>query len=452
MDFLDSLSKKIIKTHASDISGNYHFTRKNNDSIKQIHLRVEEDGSGTLLINASNIFYFNASATIFALSILNKEPEQGLIRKITSQYKLGKTQARSDFNQFRQNFLPIISPLGDACPICDLNFDTIQPFSQLPTAPFRMDLAITYRCNNACIHCYNAPGRGKTELKLAEWKTIIDQIWKIGIPHIVFTGGEPTLHADLFDLIKYANSIGIITGLNTNGRRLKDKEYVQALIDAGLDHIQITLESHDQSIHDNIVQCRGAWQQTVAGIQNALQSKLFVMTNTTLLKLNSIYLKETMEFLAQLKVPTIGLNGLIYSGRGAETGIGIEENDLTALLALVVDLTQAHGQRLIWYTPTQYCHFDPVTYGLGVKGCTAASYNMCIEPDGTVLPCQSYYQPLGNMLIDEWANIWNHDLAVSIREKKHLPNTCNICNLLSECGGGCPLYLEEKVLQKNLSN
>ena len=55
-----------------------------------------------------------------------------------------------------------------------------------------------------------------------------------------------------------------------------------------------------------------------------------------------------------------------------------------------------------------------MTLDLGVKGCTAALYNMCVEPDGNVLPCQSYYQPLGNLLNDEWDSIWNHPLAVPL--------------------------------------
>ena len=167
---------------------------------------------------------------------------------------------------------------------------------------------------------------------------------------------------------------------------------------------------------------------------------LFVMTNTTLLKSNSVYLKETLEFLAELGVPTIGLNGLIYSGRGAATDEEIAESDLFTLLEIAKDHMQRSGQRLIWYTPTLYCHFNPIESGLGVKGCTAALYNMCIEPDGGVLPCQSYYQPLGNFLSDEWDTIWNHDLAVSIRERHYVGEGCRICDLLDTCGGGCPLY------------
>jgi radical SAM protein with 4Fe4S-binding SPASM domain len=76
---------------------------------------------------------------------------------------------------------------------------------------------------------------------------------------------------------------------------------------------------------------------------------------------------------------------------------------------------------------------------LGVKGCSAALYNMCVEPDGSVIPCQSYYQTLGSLLSDPWESIWNHELAIRLRERRNLPGKCLGCSLLPECGGGCPL-------------
>jgi radical SAM protein with 4Fe4S-binding SPASM domain len=240
-------------------------------------------------------------------------------------------------------------------------------------------------------------------------------------------------------LIAHAEGRGQITGINTNGLRLKDPAFVQQLVDAGLDHAQITFESHDPAIHDRMVGPHGAWQDTVAGLRNALDSRLFVMTNSTLLQANAPYLPETLDFLANLGVPTVGLNALIYSGRGVMVGTGLPESALPPLLDIAREKTTRAGQRLIWYTPTQYCNFDPVQMELGVKGCTAALYNMCIEPDGSVLPCQSYYTSLGNILQDPWEQIWNHDLAISLRERRNLPAECNACALLTECGGGCPL-------------
>ena len=333
------------------------------------------------------------------------------------------------------NLDELLRPDG-ACPVHELGLETIMPFSPRPSAPYRLDLALTYHCNNDCGHCYNVAGRNLNELSTADWKRVLDRAWELGIPHIIFTGGEPTLRADLPELIRYAESLGQITGLNTNGRRLADTHYVDDLVLAGLDHVQVTLESCDANIHDQMVGTGGAFPQTVRGIRNALASSLYVMTNTTMLQTNVHSIPATLDFLAQIGVPTVGLNALIHSGRGALAGTGLPESELAPLLDVARGKTAVNGQRLVWYTPTQYCSFDPVSFGLGAKGCTAALYNMCVEPDGAVLPCQSYYRPLGNLLTDEWDSIWNHELAVRLRERQRLPEKCGGCFLLNECGGG----------------
>ncbi len=189
---------------------------------------------------------------------------------------------------------------------------------------------------------------------------------------------------------------------------------------------------------------QGAFAQTVKGLKNALASPLYVMTNTTMLRTNAHTIPDTLDFLAETGVPTVGLNALIHSGRGSVVGTGLDESELTPLLAVARQKTEVRGQRLIWYTPTRYCSFDPLTQDLGVKGCTAALYNMCVEPDGGVLPCQSYYHQLGNLLADDWDSIWNHELALKLRERRGLPEKCTGCGLLAECGGGCPLQFEEQ--------
>jgi radical SAM protein with 4Fe4S-binding SPASM domain len=284
------------------------------------------------------------------------------------------------------------------------------------------------------------------ELSTGDWERILDKAWELGIPHIIFTGGEPTLREDLPQLVAHAEKNGQITGLNTNARRLSDPHYVEQLVAAGLDHVQITVESSDSEVHDGMVRTRGAFPQTIKGLKNALASPLYVMTNTTMLRTNAHTIPDTLDFLADTGVPTVGLNALIHSGRGSVVGTGLAERDLTPLLEIARQKTTARGQRLIWYTPTQYCDFDPMTLDLGVKGCTAALYNMCVEPDGGVLPCQSYYHQLGNLLADDWDSIWNHDLAVRLRERQSLPAKCIGCALLAECGGGCPLQFEKSAL------
>jgi radical SAM protein with 4Fe4S-binding SPASM domain len=434
--------------------GLYHYRREDGDEKSRVHLRLDTDGHGTLIVNANRIIHLNPTAALMAYLILEGKQDDEIAITTAKNYRVARKQVNKDILSFRLQISELLRPDG-ACPIHDLELEVTAPFSARPSAPYRLDLALTYRCNNDCAHCYNVEhpaltpnpspheahpeGAGRGELTTADWKRVLDKAWGLGIPHIIFTGGEPTLRDDLPELIAHAESNGQISGLNTNARRLSDPRYAEELITAGLDHVQITLESHDPEIHDRMVRARGAFQQTVKGIRNVLASPLYVMTNTTMLRDNASTLPATLDFLAELGVPTVGLNALIYSGRGATVGTGLAERELTPLLDIARAKTEAHGQGLIWYTPTQYCGFDPVQMNLGVKGCTAAIYNMCIEPDGGVLPCQSYYHQLGNLLTDEWDTIWNHELALRLRERKGLPEKCNSCLLLAECGGGCPL-------------
>jgi len=422
-------------------SGLYHYLRETAEEKSRIHLRIDPDGTGTLIVNASSVMHLNPTAALMAYLLLENVEEQQAVRTIQKQYRVSEKQARQDISEFGIQISELLRPDG-ACPVHELDLESIMPFSARPTAPYRMDLAVTYRCNNDCAHCYNARERSFPELTTEQWKKILDQLWELGVPHIIFTGGEATLRNDLPELIAHAESNGQITGLNTNARRLADMNYVQQLVKAGLDHVQITVESCVPEIHDEMMRTNGAFAQTVTGLNNVLATKLYVMTNTTMLRTNVHTIPATLNFLADLGVPTVGLNALIYSGQGLTVGTGLHENELQPILDIATQKTAARGQKLIWYTPTQYCEFDPTASNLGVKGCTAALYSMCIEPNGDVLPCQSYYHPLGNILTSSWDSIWNHKLSVQLRERKNLPEKCETCSLLSECGGGCPLKFE----------
>jgi radical SAM protein with 4Fe4S-binding SPASM domain len=528
-------------------AGVYHFRQKGEQGESRMHLRVEEDGSGLLLVNASRIYHFNPTATFMTYMALNGTGDRLAGKALTHAYNVPRWQATYDYHKIADQINLITTPgyenlagqirffsgmkasqisvLKEAARSAQLDeiyestrflspsdeeslaalipmlaaspkekvqdftrelteqgeieladhistirqinqvelgkliaafttvedtiepiWDTILPFSKKDlSAPYRMDLAITYRCNNRCHHCYNPQNRQRQELDTDTWKAILDQLWQIGIPHIIFTGGEPTVRQDLPALVAHAEGNGQITGINTNGRLLKDKALVKSLVEAGLDHVQITLESHRPEIHDAMVGMQGAWEDTIQGLKNVLEMNLYVMTNTTLLESNSSSLADMLDFLADLGVKRVGLNSLIYSGHGLNVNSGLPEEALPQLLSQAQEITARNGQKLTWYTPTQYCHFDPVLMDnekLGVKGCTAALYNMCIEPDGSVIPCQSYYHSLGNIREKPWEAIWNHRLALDMRERRSLPEECHECGLLPVCGGGCPLARE----------
>ncbi len=426
------------RNHASLKEGLYHFRRFEGNSKTRLHLRVDPDGTGTLVINASSILHLNPSATLIAYHHLRGADLSDIQSKIKGAFRGTPNDVLQEIQLITTDLEAFIYAEGK--PVNTYSgIEIDSPYSHHPRAPYRMDLALTYRCNNDCSHCYNARSRTYPELNTEAWKKIIDRLWELNIPHLIFTGGEPTLRDDLVELVNYAESKGQITGLNTNGRRLSDMDFLNSLIEAGLDHVQITLESHNPRIHDQMVNHKGAWDQTIAGLKNSLASSLFVMTNTTMLRNNQDSLAETLDFLGQLGVPTVGLNALIYAGRGKDVGTGLHEEELKPILELAQTKTRLQNQKLIWYTPTLYCYFNPLDMGLGIKGCTAALYNMCVEPDGGVIPCQSYYQQLGNLLKDPWKSIWEHDLALHLRERKYVPEECHACSLLEECGAGCPL-------------
>ena len=420
----------------------YHYLREDQHEKSRIHLRVDPDGNGTLIVNANRIMHLNPTAALMAYLVLEQIDEAEAVKSIQNAYRVDAERASVDLTDFRFQLEELVRPDG-SCPVHELELEVNMPFTTRPSAPYRMDLAVTYRCNNDCAHCYNSRERNFPELSTEKWFEVLDQLWALGVPHIIFTGGEATLRNDLPDLIRHAESNGQITGLNTNARRLSDEKYVQSLVEAGLDHVQITVESCNEQIHDEMMRARGAFKQTIAGLKNALSSKLYVMTNTTMLRTNVHTIPDTLDFLADVGVPTIGLNALIHSGSGLTVGTGLKESELQPVLDIATRKTEERGQRLIWYTPTQYCEFDPTASNLGVKGCKAALYSMCIESNGNVLPCQSYYHPLGNILTDTWDSIWNHKLSVQLRERQKLPAKCEGCPVVMECGGGCPLVFED---------
>jgi len=417
----------------------------------RLHLRLASEGASHLLVNASRVLHLNQTAADYAWLVLEKTPEEEALHAVCQWYQVDANSARADFRHIQAQLEQLIRGNDAGCPIVGLDVERVDPFSISLTAPYRMDLALTYRCNNACPHCYVARSTDYPEMDTATWRSILEQVWEIGIPHVCFTGGEATLRNDLVELVAYAEGLGLVTGLLTNGRRLSDPNLVQALVAAGLDHVQITLESHAGDEHDKMVGAPGAWQETVQGIENTVAQGLYTTTNTTLTRENVAAIEETVDLIASLDVSSFACNSLIYAGRGETVGTGFREGELVPILERVRRAADEWGLRLIWYTPTQYCAFSPLQLELGVKACTAALYNMCVEPDGAVIPCQSYYEPLGHILHDPWEAIWEHDLAQSLRERRYAPDKCRLCPEFSICGGGCPLHLRHQRRERTMT-
>lgn len=409
----------------------------------RIHLRIEPGGKGVLVIDAAKVIYLNQTAAEYAKLVLeNMErpfSEGDAVKEIRKRYKVDYDTVQKDYIGVREKILAL-AQTDEICPVSYLGFNRVDPFSITTSAPHRMDLALTYNCNNKCGHCYVEREKGMASLTLAQWKEVLNKLWDVGVPHVCFTGGEATVHPDLTALIEYAEEVGIVTGLLTNGRRLADADFTKSLVDVGLDHVQITLESHIESIHDEMVCAPGAWKETVQGVKMAVDQTIYLVTNSTLCKKNASDFLATLDFLKELGVNNFACNGFIQSGDAVGNPDAIDEKELPQILKAIQDKADDLDMRFIWYTPTQYCNCNPVELELGLKRCTAGVSNMCIEPDGTVLPCQSYYQGLGNFLSDKWEDIWSHEIMTGIRERKWIDPKCDGCDDLELCGGGCPLY------------
>jgi len=425
--------------------GRYTYRGKDQFAGLALQLRIEPGGEGVMVINAHTVLFLNETASAYAYLFMQGMPSNAVLKKIRSMYRVGEKTAKNDYEKLVYT-ISTLAQTEKVCPISFLDVKTVEPFTQQLSAPLRMDLALTFKCQNNCVHCYAGGPHETAELSTAQWKEIIDRVHKIGVFIVTFTGGEPTLREDLPELLLYAQNSGIVTGLITNGRRLKDKAYVEKLEKAGLDFVQVTLESHKANIHDLMTATKGSWKETVAGIKNVVPTHIYATTNTTLSKYNAAEFLDTMDFLKELGVAAFGCNSLIYSGKASAIGkeFALPLDTLNELLPKIRDKANQLGLKFLWYTPTQYCRFDPVKLGLGVKSCTAANINMCVGPNGDVYPCQSYFESLGNILKDDWQKIWNSQLAMRIRNREYVEPKCKDCPQLQICGGGCPLELQKE--------
>ena len=174
MTFSDKLKSMFAPPAAVNVpsSGLYYYVIENPGEKSRVHLRIDADGHGTLVVNANKVMHLNPTAALMAWFLLEKVDEKVAVKAIQREYRVSANQARSDLSAINLQLDELIRPDG-VCPVHELELDTLMPFSARPSAPYRMDLAITYRCNNDCAHCYNDRERNYPELTTEAWKGIL---------------------------------------------------------------------------------------------------------------------------------------------------------------------------------------------------------------------------------------------------------------------------------------
>ena len=308
----------------------------------------------------------------------------------------------------------------------DVHYMNIGDYAPFMKAPHRMDLMVSamttpsgsWHCNQKCVHCYAAGQKlsGEQELSTEDWKRILDKCRSVGIPQVTFTGGEPTMREDLPQLVSYAR--WFISRINTNGIRLTP-EYCDQLRLADLDSVQITFYSDDAQIHNRLVGAE-RYEDTLAGIRNAIAAGLSVSINTPLCILNKDYVK-TLKLLHELGVIYVTCSGLITTGSavGAESeALQLESAELEKILREAVAYCHQNDMEIAFTSPGWLEESVFEELNIPSPSCGACLSNMAITPGGNVVPCQSWLsdKPLGNMLTDDWQEIWESEPCKARRD------------------------------------
>ena len=411
--------------------------------VVRIHLvppkfSLKNTPPSVVILNGTDIIPINVSWAILLDIFIDevnwyegKEITKGamevVVRKTMERVK--RVYPRTEIGKLKEDLWKIVRTLMDVAygnePSESIGYMTLGEYAPHMTAPHRMDLMVSamtqegkWHCNQKCLHCY-AAGQEQAEVKelsTSEWKRVIDQCRKIGIPQLTFTGGEPTMREDLPELIDYAK--WFVTRLNTNGVKLT-KELCKKLYNASLDSVQITLYSADEMEHNTLVGVNN-FQATVEGIKNAIEAGLNISINTPLCKVNANYL-NTLKFLDELGVKYVSCSGLIVTGNACQQEskcTQLKEEELYAILKEATLYCAKQHIEISFTSPGWVADDKLETLGLAIPTCGACLSNMAITPNGGVVPCQSWLSEknLGNILRQPWSFIWNSHRCREIRK------------------------------------
>jgi organic radical activating enzyme len=374
--------KKFIRDHVQPVAalptGVHHYqSRPDSPAPFRLHLRLEADGRGILIVNASTVLHLNQTAAEYAYQwVKDSTPEQAA-KAIASRYRVNKKQAMHDFLDFIQRVETMLNT-PDLDPETYLDFDRTDPYSQDLSAPYRLDCALTYRLPDGENVHYAPIERVKNELTTDEWKTILDKAWNAGIPHVVFTGGEPALREDLPALVAHTQQIGQVCGLLSGSLRLASPDYLKTILDSGLDHLMYLLHPDREE----------SW----TALGNAMASDLSTTAHLTLNRALAARAGEILERFARMEICSLSLSASDPAGAEA----------LTTLRNRAAEL----GITLQWDLPVPYSSANPISQEIGAPSVGAGKAWLYVEPDGDVLPEQGVNRILGNFLHDPWAKIW----------------------------------------------
>jgi hypothetical protein len=358
--------------------GNFNFLAPPDSPVHyRLHLRIDENSEGVLIVNASTVLHLNQTAAEYAYYLVNNYTPESAVDQVARRYKVSKEKARQDYQEFTDKILTLVDT-PDLDPVSYLGFDRQRPFNNAKI-PYRLDCALTYNQLGGNMPPATIASRVEQELSTSEWQQIIHKAWEAGIPHIIFTGGEPTLREDLVPLLNFCETEGLVTGVMSGSLKLGEEIFFESLLQSGLDHLMVIMQPEEESY----------WSL----LESVLPADLFTAVHITITPDLINEIAAILHRLASLKPDGLSLS--------------ISDEALLGELQSARELAADLNMELVWGLPVPYMHHNPVTLEVGENRIldSAGKAWLYIEPDGDVLPDQSINRVLGHFLTDSLESI-----------------------------------------------
>jgi len=310
------------------------------------------------------------------------------------------------------------------------------------SAPVLFALELTPACNNRCAGCPNVFGAEQEHdrpqqppLDLADWQVVLNYLAPYA-RRLKFTGGEPTLHPDFFQIVEYAESLGLDFTLFTNGRWLEPLELVRTL--SRLSHLTgllISLHGAHAHSHEAFTGVSGSFEETVENICLALAAGLPATVSTVLTEPNLDEISDIVHLAEQLGINHVVFNR--YLGPDVD-GLTPSPSELACAVRQVEALRQ-EGHAVKFGNCIPQCFLPNES-----SGCLAGVAYCAIDPWGNVRPCTHSPLLAGNLLKQPLEEAWHAPAMEAFREA--IAPQCHSCTAFSICHGGCKaLAMEQHV-------
>lgn len=296
----------------------------------------------------------------------------------------------------------------------------------------------TNQCNMYCKHCYREAGEKNTqELNTEEGKMLIDEIAKAGFKIMIFSGGEPLMREDIFELVAYATKKGLRPVFGTNGTLLT-REVARKLKEAGTMGMGISLDSLDAEKHDAFRGYKDGFKEAVEGMKNCVKEGLPFQIHTTVMDWNSSELEAITDFAVEQGAVAHHIFFLVPTGRA----IDIEEETLKAqeYEDIITRILKKQKEVPIELKPTCAPQFIRIAKQLDMdirfkRGCLAGLTYCIINPKGEVQPCAYLDIPLGNVRDTPFSEIWKDNPVFKELRTEDYKGGCGVCDFKTSCGG-----------------